>query len=119
MVIFRASYSLNNPKQYWTNEADLANFKKLEESIPLNAFVFDLTGFSLVFRDPYYICCVPYGQYIGALSSLHLESLSGRLEKTKTNYVMDNRLDTLSEEDRKYIMENYTEKMLDGLVLTK
>ncbi len=115
VIIMVASESTNRPKLAWDNSQNLRDTEKMVRGIPANSYVFDLSGQSLIFRDPYYICCVPYGQYLPTLPPL--SPLRDSLTLTKTKYVVAGRLDTLPGEDQKYIGDNYTLKILDGLVL--
>ncbi len=117
IVVIKTTEDMNRPKSSWRNENDLNNIKKIVQTMPPDSYVFDLSGQSLIFRDPYYICCLPYGQYIDALPKL--PSLRGSLEKTQTKYVFNTRFDTLPEDDRKYITETFTIRLADGLILSR
>lgn len=115
-LIVWATEAMNRPKSWWSNTKDLENIKSIVTTIPPNTYLFDLTGMSLVYKDPYYICCLPYGQYLGILGKL--PSLPESLQKTKTKYVFNLRFDTLPPEDRQYILETYPVKMLGDLMMT-
>lgn len=101
--------SVNSPKLLWTNAEDARVVTVSLRTIPENAYVFDLVGATIYFRDPYYVCCVPFGQWEPYLSR-PLPRLSEVLEKTQTRYVYQGKLDrvvSLSSEDRDYIASRF------------
>ncbi|OGG21946.1 hypothetical protein A3D03_03030 [Candidatus Gottesmanbacteria bacterium RIFCSPHIGHO2_02_FULL_40_13] len=50
-------------KSRWTNQATISNINNILTAIPKEEKMFDLTGETVFFRDGYYFCCLPYGQY--------------------------------------------------------
>lgn len=117
ILAYQCAIMINVPKIAWGNEQTYNDLRKLAASIPPDSYVFDLTGQTLVFKDPFYICCLPYGQYIDKLPML--PSLPESFEKTNTQYVVNNRLDALPPSDQAYIKSHYPRVILDGLLLTK
>lgn len=117
LLIFTAAEKTNRPKISWINTQDMNIFWKIEESIPDGSYVFDLSGYALKYKDPYYYCCVPYGQYWRVLPKK--PSLSESLSRTDTQYVVNTRLDTLSDVDRAYIDDAFTTPLLEGMILSK
>ncbi len=82
---------------------------RMWQTIPTNEYVFDLEGITLYYPDPYYACCLPFGQTQQYLSR-PLPNLAVRLEQTRTRYVYQGtsgRLNTLEPSDRAYIEANY------------
>ncbi len=117
LVFFIVGQKANAPKILWTYQHDLDNVRAIEATIPQDSYVFDLAGYALKYKDPYYYCCLPYGQYWRVL--WNKPSLSESLERTKTLYVVNNRIDTLPDEDRRYVETVYNKTILNGLILTK
>lgn len=77
--------------------------------IPTSEYVFDLEGITLYYPDPYYACCLPFGQ-TQQYFSRPLPNLVDSLEQTKTNYIYQGtsrRLNTLQPADRAYIEANF------------
>lgn len=116
-IIFYSAQRTNLPKAVWTNINELEQIVRIEAEIPAGSFVFDLSGYALKFRDPYYYCCVPFGQYWRILP--YKPSLAEGLKKTNTNYVVNKRIDTLPDGERQYVEGTYTRPMLDGFILSK
>ena len=108
-VIGIKGMSINMVKSRCTNRELLDQFTKTQKIIPLGSYVFDLSGMALFYKDPYYICSVPYGQYIEAFR-FHLPRLSKALEKTDTKYVFlgdPGKLGVIPIDEQHYILENY------------
>jgi hypothetical protein len=95
------------------------NIKILETIIPKDEYVLDMVGVAYMYKDPYYICCIPYGQYIEAFR-FAVPSLSDALEKTQTKYVYlqtEGRLSVMTYPDQRYIKEHYITLSHDPIVL--
>lgn len=92
-----------------TNADDFAAQRIIRRVIPKDAYVFDLTGTTIYYRDPYYVSAVPFGQWEPYLSR-KLPSLREALEATGTRYVYQgklSRVSTLSPNDRQYLEQNF------------
>jgi len=114
VFLYNIFLSVNAVKLTWTNKDDLAKLSDLYSKIPQNEYVLDLDGRMLYARDPYYACCIPFGQFAGFLSR-PLPSLPDELEKTGTKYINQGgleRVNTLSGEDQQYVWAHYAP--LDG-----
>lgn len=101
--------SVNKPKLSWTNENDIESMKDLFQTIPKDAYVLDLDGRVLYNPDPYYICCLPFGQHAPFVSH-KFPPLRDALEKTRTEYIYQGgvkRISTLLPEDQAYIHEHF------------
>ncbi len=107
--LFDTSESVNRPKLGWTNNEAIAFLKNLYTTIPKTEYILDLDGRTLYYPDPYYACCIPFGQFAPFLSR-QLPSLAAVLEKTQTRYIYQGQLErvkTLLPEDQEYILSRY------------
>lgn len=112
---------VNRPKLSWTNQEELAMLRKILTTIPPETYILDLVGLTLYFRDPYYACCLPFGQYKPFLSR-PLPSLVQALEKTQTRYIYQGklgRLATLTSEDQAYITAHFTPLVGEELLVRR
>lgn len=103
--VFTLSGRINEQKGLYTNAGDYRVLREALRLIPNNAYVFDLVGSTIYFRDPYYVSAVPFGQWEPYLSK-PLPSLKEMLIRTNTPYVYEGQLgrtDSLSPEDKAYI----------------
>lgn len=116
------SRDIHNQKLVLTNEADAALLAEALAVIPYNAYVLDMVGSTIYFKDPYPVCCVPFGQWAPYLSR-PLPSLTASLEQTDTQYIYEGRLGrlgTLSKADRQYISAHFVPyKGITGLLVRK
>lgn len=106
--IFRDSVS---QKLLWTNSEDRRVIVGSQSLIPKDAYVFDLIGATIYFKDPYYVSALPYGQHEPYLS-FTLPSLPDALEKTKTQYAYEgqlSRINNIPAKDQAYIRAHFTE----------
>ncbi len=106
MQTFRA---VTLPKFAWTNAPHLGKMKTMFSTVPMNEYVLDLEGRTTYYRDPYYICCLPFGQFAPKLSR-PLPPLSAALQKTKTKYIYQAelpRIDNLLPADIAFIKRYY------------
>lgn len=121
LVLYDAFTLVNRPKLAWTNAQTLSDLSTLFASIPERSYVLDLEGSMIYARDPYYVCCLPFGQFAGYLSR-PLPSLWLALETTKTPFIYKgtlNRLEMLSPQDQSYIAAHYRESGVSQLLLER
>lgn len=100
---------VNGPKVAWDNKESLATIENIQKTIPTSEYLLDLDGRTLYYQDPYYICCLPFGEFTRFMSK-QPPSLLEALEKTKTNYIFQGQLErtkTLLQEDQAYIQRYF------------
>lgn len=110
LCIWQIHSEVNVPKLAWTNAEDKRILQTAVQTIPKDSYVFDLVGATLYFKDPYYVCCLPFGQYDPYLSR-PLPPLIDALERTETKYIYEGRLgriDTLEDVDKSYLYKNFS-----------
>ena len=110
---------MHSIKANWNNSKTLADLDLIYKTIPSGEYVFDLVGATIFYKDPYYVCCLPYGQYEEAFS-FRLPSLARSLMDTQTKYVFpyyDGRLSVLPPLDEQYIREHYTTLLTDPMIM--
>jgi len=103
----------------WTNLKTLVDLDLIYKTIPEGEYVFDLIGATIFYKDPYFVCCLPYGQYEEAFS-FRLPSLARSLIDTQTKYVFpyfDGRLSVLPPQDERFIRSNYTTLLADPMLM--
>lgn len=108
-------------KLQWRNLSTLDNVKTLLSVIPKDEAVFDLTGKTIFFRNGYYFCCLPYGQFSDVLW-IKIPSLENDIKKRNTRYVYTDQLDKLGglpPLDSEYIKDNFVPYFPDGSLLIK
>ncbi len=118
-VLYDTFVEVNEPKLAWTNSDTLSELSTMYKIIPPDAYVLDLEGAILFGKDPYYVCCLPFGQFSQYLSR-PLPKLTQSLEKTNTQYIYKGHLDrlsTLSPEDQSYINQNYKQSPQSDVLL--
>lgn len=109
ILMARETDRIGKIKITWTNYQTFAYLKTTYSRIPSGSFVFDLYGETLLFKDPYYICCLPYGQYTEAFD-FPLPLLSKSLVNTQTKYIYSrdkDRLGVLPSKEQNFIRDNY------------
>ena len=117
-AIYRVNTDITRVKMSVTDTAAVETLRTALTVIPKGAYVFDLTGATIYFRDPYYVSAVPFEQWEQFLSR-PLPPLIPTLEATRTRYVyVGNRLDTLSPEHQEYIKNNFI-PLSDTLLVRK
>lgn len=107
--IVSLSGRMNEQKRVYTNAGDYHFLQEAIRLIPANAYVFDLVGSTIYFRDPYYVSAVPFGQWEPYLSR-PLPSVQDALMRTQTGFVYEGQLkrtETLSLEDRTYMYSRF------------
>ncbi|MFH0749484.1 MAG: hypothetical protein V1917_01040 [Candidatus Gottesmanbacteria bacterium] len=108
-LLIQGYRDVNDIKMNWTNTHEKQTLQTMLDTIPRNEYVFDLVGLSLYYPQPYYVSCLPVGQFSRYIS-LQLPSLRDTLERTKTRYIYQGnakRLTTLLPEDQAYISAHY------------
>lgn len=101
--------SVYQKKLAWTYADTKSKMEYFLKTIPENETVLDLTGETVFFRDAYYFCCVPYGQYEEGIG-FDIPDIAKEMEKNKTRYVhigYEGRLGVLPPGQQKYIRENF------------
>lgn len=96
-------------KRNWNNSTTYAELSSVLQKVPKDEYVLDLIGTSIFSKDPYYVCCLPYGQYEEAFA-FHLPSLPQALKDTQTKYIFvqhAGRTDVLPAQDSKFITKHY------------
>lgn len=96
-------------KQYWTNTDGLGKINAMYNKIPQKEPVLDLDGRMLYNPDPYFACCIPFGQFAEFLSR-PLPDLPETLARTNTKFINQGelgRVNTLPWKDQQYIYANY------------
>lgn len=78
-------------KMGYTNAEDYAVLSYALRTIPKNAYVFDLVGSTIYFRDPFYVSAVPFGQWLPYVTR-PFGSVVTALETTNTRYIYEGRL---------------------------
>lgn len=109
---------MNSIKANWNNDITFKHLKTVKDLIPPEDYVFDLYGETLFYKDPYYICCVSYGEYIEAFNR-KLPSLADSLRQTQTKYIFtmtNTRLGALPPLDARFINDHYI-KIMDNPVI--
>lgn len=107
--IVNVSGRMNTQKSVYTNAGDYRLLQEAIRLIPTDAYVFDLVGSTIYFRDPYYVSAVPFGQWEPYLSR-PLPSVREALMRTQTGFVYEGQLkrtESLSSEDRTYIYSRF------------
>ncbi len=110
---------MNSIKANWNNDITFKHLKTVKDLIPPQEYVFDLYGETLFYKDPYYICCVSYGEYIEAFNR-KLPSLADSLRQTQTKYIFtmtNTRLGVLPPLDARFINDHYIKIMDDPVVM--
>jgi hypothetical protein len=113
-------YLMHRIKAQWKDWKTASNFDQITKHVPAGSPMLDLTGESVIYKDPYYICCLPYGQYIEAFS-FNLPSMAEALKQTQTAYVylsVQNRLGILPPQDQVFISNHYVPLLTDPYLLT-
>jgi hypothetical protein len=118
---YRTFRLVNDRKFGWTNQETYTELDRIFAVIPRDAYVLDLDGRTMYYRDPYYACCIPFGQSSQFLSR-PLPSLIDALERTKTEYVYQGQLErvnTLPEQDRIYIQTHFIPSAIGKTLLVR
>lgn len=119
--IWNVNGQINTPKLMLTNDEDVRILDRVIAMVPEGAYVLDLVGSTIYFADPYYVCCVPFGQWEPYLSR-PLPDLPSALERTRTRYIYQGRLgrvSTLSAANQAYIRAHYRSVSADNSLLIR
>lgn len=121
-VLFLMSGTMGVEKRMRTNISEYETLSIALNTIPNGAYVFDLVGSTIYFRDPYYVSAVPFGQWEPYLSR-PLPSIAEALTSTRTSYIYQGqlgRVDSLSARDRTYISSQFRpHKTASGFLFRK
>jgi hypothetical protein len=110
LFVWQINMQVNRQKFFWTNGENKAVVSWALTHIPKDAYVLDFEGATIFYRDPYYVCCLPFGQYTTFVSR-PFPSLIDVLEKTQTGYIYEGRsgrIAMLSQSEQAYIARVYT-----------
>jgi hypothetical protein len=116
LILYRTFIATVTPKRIWTNDMTLSKAQKIWDMIPTSEYVLDLDGLMFYYPDPYYACCVPFGQFAQFLTR-PLPSLAATLEESQTKYIYQGglkRISTLEPADQAYIAAHYRPVDTDG-----
>lgn len=86
ILLGRDTIRVNTNKLLMSNAVQLEQTKSLLAMIPKDGSVLDLDGRLIFWRDPYYICCLPFGSFTRFLSRPPAP-LSTVLEEKKVKYI--------------------------------
>lgn len=123
LLVFLAGVGrqMNQKKAAWTNKPTLDKLNFFLKTIPPTEAVFDLTGESIFFKNGYYFCCLPYGQYEEALY-FSIPDIKKEMQKRGTKYVhlgWEKRLNEIPARHAGYITENFAPMPDSGLLWKK
>jgi len=119
--VFFLSNGLHDLKKMHTNAGDYRILREAIRLIPNDAYVFDLVGSTIYFRDPYYVSAVPFGQWEPYLSR-PLPSLRDALARTQAGFVYEGQLrrtEGLSPADKAYITSHFRPTIDVGGLLSR
>ncbi len=109
VLLYQTFNQLNQEKLIWKNTETLETIQRIFTTIPHNEYILDLEGAMLYYPDPYYACCLPFGQFAPYLSR-PLPSLTAALATTETKYIFQGksgRVKALLPEDQFYVQQNF------------
>lgn len=109
VVLLFTSRQVNEPKLFGHNRFQLEQLTKLKSMIPDSTEVFDIEGRMVFWKQPYPICCLPFGEYMYNVSRKP-KALRDVLEQKKVEYLWQGdsrRIYTLEMPDRIYIQNTY------------
>lgn len=109
VILIITSKQVNEPKLFGHNRFQLEQLTQLKNMIPTSTEVFDIEGRMVFWKQPYPICCLPFGEYMYNVSRKP-SALRDVLEQKKVLYLWQGesrRIYTLEMSDRIYIQNNY------------
>lgn len=100
--------AVNSPKLTMSNAEQLRQTQQLQQIIPADGQVLDLDGRLLFWKDPYDICCLPFGSFVRFLSRPP-KPLAEVLEARNVAYIYQGTSGRIweLESDLAYIKERY------------
>lgn len=120
-ILYRVNTSVSTIKATFTNTQALQSLAQVYKTIPISEPILDLDGSMIYYPDPYFVCCIPFGQF-GPLLSKPLPSLAEVLEDKKVKYIWQGglkRVGTLQPADQAYISEHYGNWDSEGNMLAR
>lgn len=117
--LYQTNQLVEAPKLAMTNVNEFATMNKLWATIPASEYLLDLDGSTLYYRNPYYICCLPFGQHRPFISR-QFPLLIPALEQTQTKFIWQGgleRVQTLTSEDQAYIGNHFRQSDIPGLLV--
>lgn len=101
-------FAVNQTRMTFPVAGQIAPVQEIWKRIPTSEPILDLEGITLYYPDPYYVCCIPFGQFAHFLSR-PLPELTTALETTNTKYIYaGGRLETLTRQDQQYVLTNFS-----------
>jgi len=119
LFIYHGYNAVNIGKLNWTNKKEHKDLDTILQTVPRSEYVFDLIGLTLIYPQPYFVSCLPFGQFSQYLSII-LPSLTEALGRTDTRYIYQGeakRVMTLSQSDQEYIRAHFTPVLNDVLLV--
>jgi len=119
-ILFSSFQAVNEPKKNFINSDSVAMREWFEKNVSKDTPVLDMVGLLFYFPQPYYACCVPFGQYAPYLSQ-PFPSILESLQKDNIQVIYQGglgRADSLSPNARTYIKEHFT-SVFQGQVLVR
>ena len=109
ILLVIVGWQMNQKKVQWVNKPTMEKVTNFLKTIPAGESVYDLTGESIFFKNGYYFCCLPYGQYEEALY-LKIPDIEKDTVYRGTKYVhlgWEKRLDEIPVRHARYVRENF------------
>lgn len=119
-VSVMSNRSVDGPKTYWTNDADIIFLNRVLSTVPRNEPIFDMIGLTMYFPQAYYASCLPIGQAAEYMSRKPPPVVNS-LVRSDTKFIYQGpqkRIGTLTLDDQKYIFEKFT-PVGDGRLLIR
>lgn len=119
--LYQVFVEVNGVKKTWTNRDSLIQMDRLYRKIPAGTPMLDLDGRFLYTKDPYYACCIPFGQFAEFLSR-PLPPLVQSLDATGTRYINQGelkRVNTLPQDAQAFIYANFHEMPGEPIILER
>ncbi len=120
IIVGIEGHRMNTLKARFNNSDSVLFLSEAKKYFTENEYVWDLTGATLFYKDPYYICCIPYGNYWEALR-FPLPSLESELLKRSVKYifVQDKRMVKMLPDEHKNIVNKYYTDIPDTTLVLK
>lgn len=101
---------MNEIKASRTKIDSVRFLEEAQKTFVEDEYIFDLTGASLFYKDPYYVCCLPYGEYFEVLG-IGLPNLEEALRQHEVKHIFTQfpeRVRVLPEQHRLILSKYYT-----------